>query len=102
MRWIGLKTLVYRECAVVVRFWIVTLAPPVIATILYFAIFGEIMGDRIGSVEGIAYGRFVAPGLIVLSLLHCSCAPTAAGLMGARLFGYIEELLVSPLPAWII
>jgi len=102
VRWIGLKTLVFRECAVVVRFWSVTLAPPVVATILYFTIFGEVLGSRIGSIDGVAYDRYVAPGLIVLSAIPYSFAHTAAGLLGARLFKYIEELLVSPLPDWII
>jgi ABC-2 type transport system permease protein len=102
VRWIGLKTLVYRECTVVVRFWSVTLAPPVIATILYFTIFGEVMGSRIGLVDGVAYGRYVAPGLVVLSVIPYSFVHTAAGLLGARHFKYIEELLVSPLPDWII
>jgi ABC-2 type transport system permease protein len=102
MRWIGLKTLVCRECVVVLRFWRVTLAPPVIATILYFTIFGEVMGSRIGSVDGVDYDCYVAPGLIVLSVIPYSFVHTAAGLLGARLFKYIEELLVSPLPDWII
>jgi ABC-2 type transport system permease protein len=102
MRWTGLKTLVVRECAVIVRFWRVTLAPPIITTILYFAIFGEIIGTRIGSIDGVDYSQFIAPGLIVLWVIPYSFGHTASGLLGARHFRFIEELLVAPLPNWVI
>jgi ABC-2 type transport system permease protein len=102
MRWIGLKTLVVRECAVIVRHWLVTLAPPIITTILYFAVFGKIVGARIGSIDGVDYSRFMAPGLIVLWVVPYSFGHTASGLLGARHFKYIEELIVAPLPNWVI
>jgi ABC-2 type transport system permease protein len=102
MRWIALKTLVYRECVVVLRYWSATLAPPVIATVLYFTIFGEVIGARIGPVDGFTYVRYVAPGLIILSVIPYSFLHTAAGLLGANLFRYIEELQVTPIPDWII
>ena len=101
-RWVGLKTLVRRECGVTVRYWSFTLAPAVITTILYFTIFGEIMGERIGSLDGVDYIQYIAPGLILLWVIPYSFGHTAAGLVGARFFKYIEELLVSPLPDWVI
>jgi ABC-2 type transport system permease protein len=94
MYWTGLKTLVLRECGVVFQFWSVTLAPPVVTTVLYFAIFGEIVG--------LDYIRFLAPGLVVLWVIPYSYGHTAAGFLGARHFKYVEELLVSPLPDRII
>ncbi len=102
MRWIGLKTLLRRECAVIVRFWGVTLAPPAISTVLYFIVFGEIIGKRIGSIDGFDYIEFMAPGVIVLWVIPYSFGHTAGGLLGAKFFKYIEELLVSPLPHWVI
>ena len=102
MRWVGLKTLILREFGVSVRFWSVTLAPPVITTILYFTIFGEVIGGRIGSIDGVDYIQYLAPGLIVLWVIPYSFGHTAAGLLGARHFRYIEELLVSPQPHWVI
>ena len=102
MSWIGLKTLVFRECRVVVRFWSITLAPPVITTILYFTLFGEIFGKRIGSIDGIDYIRYMAPGLIVLWVIPYSFGHTASGFLGARFFKFIEEILVSPLPEWAL
>jgi ABC-2 type transport system permease protein len=102
MHWIGLKTLILRECGVIFRFWSFTLAPPVITTILYFALFGEIIGKRIGTVGGVDYIQFLAPGLVLLWVVPYAFSHTAAGFLGARLFKYIDELTVSPLPGWIV
>jgi len=102
MRWTGFKTLIIRECGVMARFWSVTLAPPILMTILYLVIFGEIMGRRIGAVDGVDYIRYVAPGLVLLWAIPYSYGHTAAGFLGTRLYRYIEELLVSPLPGWLI
>jgi len=101
-RWIGLQTLISRECGVIVRFWFVTLAPSVITTALYFVIFGKILGGRIGSIHRFDYIQYIAPGLIILWVIPNSYGHTAGGLIGARIFRYIEELLASPLPDWII
>jgi len=101
-RWIGLQTLIFRECAVSLRFWFVTLAPPVISTALYFVIFGKVLGQRIGPIHQFDYIEYIAPGLIILWVIPNSYGHTAGGLIGARIFRYIEELLASPLPAWII
>jgi ABC-2 type transport system permease protein len=100
--WIGLKTLILRECGVIFRFWSFTLAPPVIMTILYFTLFGEIIGKRVGTVDGVDYIRYLAPGLVVLWAVPYAFGHTAAGFLGARFFKYIDELTVSPLPGWIV
>lgn len=101
-RWIGLKTLTLRECSVILKFWRGTLAPPVLTTFLYFTVFGAILGKRIGPVQGFDYVRFMAPGLIVLWVVPYAYGHTASGLVGARIFGFIEEILVSPMPDWLI
>ncbi|MDE2451505.1 MAG: ABC transporter permease [Gammaproteobacteria bacterium] len=100
--WVGLRTIILRECAVIARFWTVTLAPPVITTLLYFAIFGEILGRRIGSFSGIEYIRYVSPGLIVLWVIPYAFGHTASGFLGARIFRFLEEILISPLPEWAV
>ena len=101
-RWIGLKTLVRHECRVIARYWFFTIAPPAMMTFLYFSIFGEIIGRRIGSLQGLDYIHYMAPGLILLWVIPYSYGHTAAGLVGARFFKFLEELLVSPLPDWIV
>lgn len=102
MCWIGLRTLIFRECGVIFRFWSVTLAPPAITTVLYFAVFGEIIGKRIGSLDGVDYIQYIAPGLVILWVIPYSYGHTAAGFFGARFFKFIEEVLVSPLPDWAV
>lgn len=100
--WIGLKTIFLRECAVIARFWSVTLAPPVMSTLLYFAVFGGILGKRIGSFGGVDYLHYVAPGLIALWVIPYAFGHSASGFLGSKFFKYIEEILVSPLPAWVV
>jgi hypothetical protein len=74
----GLKTIILRECVVIARFWSVTLAPPVMTTLRYFAIFGEILGKRIGSFSGTDYIRYLSPGLIVLWVIPYAFGHTAS------------------------
>lgn len=102
MRWIALKTLLRRECGVIGRYWFVTLAPPAVSTILYFAIFGRVLGERIGPMDDVPYVEYMTPGLIALAVVPYAFSHSAAGLLGARMFGYLEELLVAPQPRWII
>lgn len=102
IRWIGLKTLVRREWGTILRFWFATLAPPIITTVLYFTIFGEVIGARIGSFEGYAFIQYMAPGLIMLWVITNAYGHTAGGFLGARIFRFLEELLVAPLPRWVV
>src|SRR5262249_11383159 len=100
--WIGLKTLIRRECAVILRYWSVTFAPPVITTVLYFTIFGEVIGRHLGWFAGFDYVQYIAPGVIMLWVITYSYAHPAGGFLGARIFGFLEELLVSPQPHWVV
>jgi ABC-2 type transport system permease protein len=102
VRWIALKTLIRRECSVIARNWLVTLAPPAISTALYFVIFGGVLGPRVGQVAGVHYSEYMVPGLVVLTTISAAYIHSAAGLLGARNYGYIEELLVAPQPRWVI
>jgi ABC-2 type transport system permease protein len=102
MVWIALKTLVRRECRVIARYWALTLAPPIVTTILYFTVFGVVFGTHIGPIDGVEYIRYVVPGLIVLQVVPYSFGHAASGLLGARHFRFVEELLVSPLPGWAV
>ena len=71
-------------------------------SVQYFTIFGEIIGKRIGLLDGVSYLQYLAPGLIVLWVIPYSYGHTAAGFVGAQFFRFIEELLVSPLPNWVV
>jgi ABC-2 type transport system permease protein len=95
--WIGFVTTVRREVYRVLRIWPQTLLPPVITTSLYFIIFGPVLGNRIGQMEGFTYLQYVTPGLIMMAVLTNSYQNVVSSLFGAKFQHHIEEMLVSPM-----
>jgi ABC-2 type transport system permease protein len=102
IRWIGFKTIVIREYGRIIRIWGQTLLPPAVTTTLYFVIFGSVVGRRIGSMGGFDYRAYIAPGLIMMQIIQNSYGNVVSSFFGAKFGKHIEELLVSPLPNWII
>ncbi len=102
VRWIGLKTIVIREYGRIVRIWGQTLVPSVVTATLYFVIFGSLIGRRVGPMAGFDYRQFIAPGLIMMSIITNSYGNVVSSFFGAKFGKHIEELMVSPLPNWII
>jgi ABC-2 type transport system permease protein len=101
-RWIGFRTIVIREFSRIVRIWGQTLVPPAITATLYFVIFGSLVGRRIGEMGGFSYTQYIAPGLIMMSVITNSYGNVVSSFFGAKFGRHIEELLVSPLPNWLI
>ena len=97
LNWIGLKTLVRKEMVRVIRIWIQTIVPPAIMMTLYFIIFGNLIGSRIGSMGGFDYMQYIAPGLIMMSVITNSYANVVSSFFGAKFARHIEEMLVSPM-----
>ena len=95
--WVGFATTVRREVHRVVRIWPQTLLPPVISTCLYFIIFGPVLGDRIGQMQGVTYLQYVTPGLIMMAVLTNSYQNVVSSFFGAKFQHHIEEVLVSPM-----
>ena len=102
VRWIGFKTIVIREYGRIVRIWGQTIVPSVVTSVLYFAIFGSLIGRRVGSMGGFGYKQYIAPGLIMMSVITNSYGNVVASFFGAKFGKHVEELLVSPLPNWVI
>jgi ABC-2 type transport system permease protein len=100
--WTGYKTLLIKEITRIIRIWPQTLIPPVITMTLYFVIFGSIIGRRVGQMAGIDYMEFIVPGLIMLSVITNSYGNITSSFFGAKFGKHVEELLISPLPPWII
>ena len=100
--WVGFKTMIYREFSRIVRIWGQTILPPVVTATLYFIIFGSLIGRRVGQVGGYDYMQFIAPGLIMMTVITNSYANVVSSFFGAKFGKHIEELLVSPLPNWLI
>ena len=101
-RWVGLRTIVIREFSRIVRIWGQTIVPPAITATLYFVIFGSLVGRRIGEMGGFSYTQYIAPGLIMMSVITNSYGNVVSSFFGAKFGRHIEELLVSPLPNWLI
>lgn len=94
---VGLMTIVRREFNRITRIWPQTLMPPIITTTLYFMIFGEFIGARIGQFNGINYIDFVIPGLVMMSVINNSYGNVVSSFFGSKFQRNIEEILVSPL-----
>ncbi len=96
MNWQALRTIFRHEMA---RFWRTpweSLASPVVSTVLYFVVFGAAIGGRIQSVEGVSYGAFIVPGLIMLTVLQQSIANASFGIFFPKFAGTIYEILAAP------
>ncbi len=97
VNWVGLKTLVRKEVIRVARIWIQTIVPPAITMTLYFIIFGNLIGKRIGVMGGFDYMQYIAPGLIMMSVITNSYGNVVSSFFGAKYGKHIEEMLVSPM-----
>lgn len=94
---VALFTILNKETMRIFRIWAQALLPPVISMTLYFAIFGQLIGSRLGSVSGVSYLKYIAPGLIMMAVMNNSYANVVASFYGARFQRSIEEMLVAPL-----
>lgn len=99
---IAFQTIVTKEVLRFLRIWVQTILPPAITTTLYFIIFGKLIGERIGEMSGYSYIDFIVPGLILMSVIQNSYANVVSSFFSTKLQHYIEELLVAPVPNWVI
>jgi ABC-2 type transport system permease protein len=99
---VGFNTIVIREFNRIIRIWAQTIVPPAITATLYFIIFGSLIGRRIGDMGGYDYIQYIAPGLIMMSVVTNSYGNVVSSFFGAKFGKHIEELLVAPLPNWLI
>jgi ABC-2 type transport system permease protein len=99
---VALKAIAIKEVLRFSRIWIQTVLPPVITTALYFIIFGNLIGPRIGEMDGFGYMEFIIPGLIMMAVITNSYANVVSSFYGSKFQRHIEEMLVSPVPNYII
>jgi len=102
VRWIGFKTIVIREYGRIIRIWAQTIVPSAVTATLYFVIFGSLIGRRVGGMGGFDYMQYIAPGLIMMAVITNSYANVVSSFFGAKFGKHLEEMLVSPLPSWVI
>lgn len=100
--WIALLSIWRKEVTRFMRIWLQTLVPPVITMSLYFIIFGNLIGSRIGDMGGFSYIQFIVPGLIMMSVITNAYTNVSSSFFSAKFQRNIEELLVAPVPTYII
>jgi len=99
---IALKSILHKETHRFMRIWVQTLVPPAITISLYFVIFGSLIGSRIGEMGGFDYMSFIVPGLIMMSVITNSYSNVASSFFSAKWQRNVEEMLVAPVPNWVI
>lgn len=99
MNWRAVVTIFVFEMKRFFRTLFQSLISPVISTVLYFVVFGAAIGSRIQHIEGVSYGAFIVPGLIMLSLLTQSISNASFGIYFPRFSGTIYEYLAAPISA---
>ena len=100
--YVGIKTLLRKEVNRILRIWTQTLLPPAITMTLYFIIFGNLIGSRIGNMDGFDYMSFIVPGLVMMAVITSSYGNMVSSFFGAKFAKHVEELLISPMPNWAI
>ncbi len=99
---VALQAIATKEIRRFARIWVQTVLPPVITTALYFIIFGNLIGPRIGTMEGFRYMEFIIPGLIMMAVITNSYGNVVSSFYGSKFQRHIEEMLISPIPNYII
>ena len=99
---VAFQTIVIKELNRFLRIWLQTILPPAITMGLYFVIFGNLIGPRIGSMGGFDYIQYIAPGIIMMAVITNAYSNVVSSFFGAKFQRHIEEILVSPVPNYLI
>lgn len=102
LNWVALYTITRKEIQRFFRIWTQTLLPSPISIVLYFAIFGQLIGPRIGEIGGVNYVKYIAPGLIMMAVINNAFSNVVASFYGAKFQRSVEEMLVAPMSNWVI
>ncbi|MGD2053823.1 MAG: ABC transporter permease [Gammaproteobacteria bacterium] len=98
----ALKTIAIKEFLRFIRIWLQTVVPPAITVALYFIIFGELIGSQIGDIDGFSYIDYIVPGLILMAVISNAYANCVSSFFSSKFHRSVEEMLISPLPNYII
>lgn len=101
--WTSFYTMIRKDVVRIFRVWVQTFLPSIITSVLYFLIFGTVLGSKIGTMQGVPYMTFVVSGLVMLAIVTTSYANTSFVFFSSKFFARsIDEILVSPTPPWLI
>lgn len=101
-KYIAFQTILIKEVLRFSRIWIQTILPPMVTTALYFIIFGNLIGSQIGDMDGFRYMDYIVPGLIMMAVITNSYSNVVSSFYGSKFQRHIEEMLVSPVPNYLI
>lgn len=101
-KYIAFETIVIKEVRRFLRIWLQTLVPPAITIGLYFVIFGNLIGRRVGDMGGFDYMDFIVPGLIMMAVIQNSYSNVVSSFFSHKFQRSVEEMLVSPVPNYVI
>lgn len=99
---VAFRTIIVKEVLRFTRIWVQTLVPPAIMMTLYFVIFGNLIGSKIGDMDGFDYIDYIIPGLIMMSVITNSYSNVVAAFFNAKMYGHVQEMLISPIPTHVI
>jgi len=100
--WVAYQTIVIREVLRFSRIWVQTVLPPAVTMALYFVIFGNLIGERVGTMQGVRYVEYMVPGVVLMSIITNAYANTVSSFFGTKYHRNIEEMLISPVPNAVI
>ena len=100
--WIAYLTIIRKEILRFTRIWVQTIIPPVVMVALYFIIFGNLIGQKIGEMDGMLYVDFIMPGLVMMSIITNSYTNVVSSFYGAKYSRHIEEIQIAPVPDLVI
>jgi ABC-2 type transport system permease protein len=100
--WIAYSTILVKEVLRFSRIWVQTVLPSTITTALYFVIFGRLIGQRIGPMDGFDYLDFIVPGLVLMAVITNAYSNVVSSFYSSKFSRYVEEFLIAPVPNWVI
>jgi ABC-2 type transport system permease protein len=100
--YVAFETIVLKETRRFLRIWLQTILPAAVSMGLYLVIFGRLIGPRIGHMAGQSYVDYIVPGVIMIAIINNAYSNVVSSFFGAKLLRHVEEMLVSPIPNWII
>jgi len=101
-QYVAFSTILTKEFLRFIRIWIQTVLPAAITTGLYFIIFGNLIGSQLSDIGGLTYMEYIVPGIILMAIINNSYANVVSSFYGAKFQRHVEEMLISPMPNYLI
>ncbi len=101
-KWVAFRTILIREILRFIRIWVQTVVPAAVTMGLYFIIFGRLIGSQLSDIQGVSYMDYIVPGIILMAIINNAYANVVSSFFMSKFAHFIEELLVSPMPNYLI